>query len=70
MLEPKLWYNKTESENAMVTEIVEFIKSCDQYPLKFNFGKFFNSEILPRFCWGKYIFRKLCLGEMGISSSL
>ena len=32
MLESKLWYNKTETKNVKVAEIVEFIKTCDQYP--------------------------------------
>ena len=40
--------------------VVEFIKTCDQYPRRFNFGNFFNSILVglilvpPRpFCWGK-----------------
>ena len=32
ILESKLWYNRTE--------MVEFIKTCDQYPCKFNFSHF------------------------------
>ena len=39
-------------------KIVEFIKTCNQYPCKFNFGHFFSS-----------FFHFFCLGEMGIISS-
>ena len=44
MLESKLWYNRTETKNAMVAKMVESIKTCDQYPCKFNFGHFFSSK--------------------------
>ena len=27
--------------------MVEFIKTCDQYPCKFNFGHIFSSIVLP-----------------------
>ena len=54
MLEAKLWHTKTETNNAKVARMVEFIKTCDQYPRKFNLGNFFNSIILsPPFCWEK-----------------
>ena len=54
MLEAKLWHNKTKTKNVKVPKMVEFIKPCDQYPRRFNFGNFFNSIILfPRFCWWK-----------------
>ena len=33
--------------------MVEFIKTCDQYPRRFNFVNFFNSVTPPFFCWGK-----------------
>ena len=36
--------------------MVEYIKTCDQYPYNFNFDHFFSSIILPPFCWGKYRF--------------
>ena len=62
MLESKLKYNRTETKTAMVAKMVEFIKTCDQYPYKFNFCHFFSSIILLPFCWGKY--KKRCLGEM------
>ena len=32
---------------------MKFIKTCDQYPCKFNFGHFFSSTILLPFCWEK-----------------
>ena len=38
---------KTEIKNVKVAKIVKFIKTCDQYRRKFNFGKFFISIILP-----------------------
>ena len=54
MLETKLWHNKTETENVKVAKMTEFIKTCDQYPRRLNFGDFFNSIILPpTFIWGK-----------------
>ena len=40
MLESKLRYSKTESRNVEVAKMVEFIKTCDQYPRKFNFDLF------------------------------
>ena len=46
MLEVKSWHNKTETKNVKVPKVVEFIKICDQYPRRFNFGNFFNSTIL------------------------
>ena len=46
MLEAKLWHNKTETKNVKVAKMAEFIKTCDQYPRRFNFGNFFNSIIL------------------------
>ena len=45
MLEAKLWYKKTETKNVKVVKMVEFIKTCNQYPRRFNFGNFFNSII-------------------------
>ena len=44
---------KTETKNVKVAKMVEFIKTCDQHPHKFNFGHFFSSLILPPFFWGK-----------------
>ena len=40
MLESKLRYSKTESRNVEVAKMVEFIKTCDQYPRKFHFDLF------------------------------
>ena len=37
MLETKLWHNKTEIKNVKVAKMMEFIKTCDQYPCRFNF---------------------------------
>ena len=53
MLEAKSWHNKTETNNVKVVKAVEFIKTCDQYPRRFNFGNFFNSITLPSFCLAK-----------------
>ena len=72
MLETKLWHNKTETKNVKVTRMAEFIKTCDQYPRRLNFGDFFNSIILPpTFIWGKTDLQKTlfwvissCLGIM------
>ena len=47
MLESELWHNKTGTSNAKVAKMMEFIKTCDQYPRKFNFGHLFSSIILP-----------------------
>ena len=62
MLGSKLKYNRTETKNVKVAKMVEFIKTYDQYPYKFNFGNFFSSTILLPFCWGKI--KKHYLGEM------
>ena len=40
MLESKLSHNKTETKNIKVAKMMEIIKTCDQYPYKFNFGYF------------------------------
>ena len=45
--------------------MVEFIKTSDQYPRKFNFNYFFSSIILPLSAGEKYIFKKRCLEETG-----
>ena len=50
MFEAKLWYSKTKTENVKVEKMVEFIKTCDQYPRKFHFGHYFSSIILSFFC--------------------
>ena len=56
-LESKLWHGKTETKNEKVAKMVEFIKTCDQYPRKFNFGHLFSSIILPPFSgeMGKFL---------------
>ena len=43
MLETKLWHNKIDTKNVKVAKMMEFIKTCDQYPHRFNFDNFFNS---------------------------
>ena len=48
MLEAKFWHNNTEIKNVKVEKMVEFIKTYDQYPRRFNFGNFFNSIIILR----------------------
>ena len=49
MIESKLWHNKTEIENEKLAKMVEFIKTCDQIPYKFNFGHFFCSDEMGNF---------------------
>ena len=44
--------------------MVEFIKTCDQYPCKFNFGHIFSSIVSPSLL-GKNRFSKHCKEEMG-----
>ena len=53
MSEAKLWHNKAEAECVKVAKMVEFIKTCDQYPRRFNFGNFFNSITPPSFLLGE-----------------
>ena len=56
-------YGTTEQKPKMLWLLmVEFIKTCDQYPCKFNFGHFFSSLILLPFCWEK-IQKMLCGGN-------
>ena len=65
MLESKLWYNKTDIKNVKGAKMVEFIKTCDYYPCKFNFGRFFMSIILSFFCWQKIGFPGLLFAGSG-----
>ena len=69
MLESKLWYNKTDIKNGKVAKMVEFIKACDHYPCKFNFGCFFMSIIQFTFCWQKIGFPGLLFAGSGEYSS-
>ena len=46
MLEAKLWHSKTKTKNVKAAKMVVFIKTCDQYPSRFNFGNFFYSIML------------------------
>ena len=61
MFESTLWDNKTETKNVKV----KFIKTCDQYPCKFNFVQFFVSIILPHLCLEKKPFFRKCSFEIG-----
>ena len=54
MLESKLWYNRTE--------MAEFIKTCDQYPCKLNFGHSSAPQLSSLSTEEKH--RKRCLWEM------
>ena len=65
MLESKLWYNKTDIKSVKGAKMVEFIKTCDYYPCKFNFGRFFMSIILSFFCWQKIGFPGLLFAGSG-----
>ena len=53
MLEAKLWYKKTETKNAKVAKMAEFIKTFDQYPRWFNFLLLMCLEVLGEgfFCF-------------------
>ena len=43
--------NYGTKKNVKVRKMVEFIKTCNHYPRKFNFGHFFSSIIRrPQFC--------------------
>ena len=46
LLEAKLWHNKAKTKNIKAAKMVKLIKTCDQYPCRFNFGNFFKSLIL------------------------
>ena len=52
MLKAKLLHSKTETKNVNVAKMVKFIKTCGQYPRRFNF---FNSIILPALSAGENI---------------
>ena len=65
MLEAKLWHNKTETKNVKVAKMMEFIKTCDQYPRRFHFGHFFNSIITPLSAGEKIDLLKTLFGGMG-----
>ena len=67
MPESKLWHNKTGPKNVKVAKMVEIIKTCDQYPRKFNFGHFFSYIILPPFSWRKFRFSKNAVWEKRVT---
>ena len=56
---------KQKQKNIKVAKMVEFIKTCEQYLLKFNFGNFFNSILLSPFCWGKIDLQKTLFERHG-----
>ena len=70
MRESKLWHNKTETKNVNVAKMVEFIKTCDEFPRRFNFGNLFNSVMLPPLCWRKNRSSENALREEWVSFSL
>ena len=41
--EPKLWYSKTVNKNVEGAKMMEFIKTCDQYP--HNFFQLYQSNL-------------------------
>ena len=55
---------KKKTKNVKVTKVVEFIKTCDHYPRKFNFGHFFHfhNPTTPILLGEKY--KKPCSREM------
>ena len=70
MLESKLWHNKTETKNVNVAKMVEFTKTCDEFPRRFNFGNLFNSIMLPPLCWRKNRSSENAVWEEWVSFSL
>ena len=70
MLESKLWHNKTETKNVNVAKMVEFIKTCDEFLRRFNFGNLFNSIMLPSLCWRKNRSSQNAVREEWVSFSL
>ena len=65
MLQSVLCYSKTKTKNMKVAKIVEFIKTCDQYPCRFNFGHFPGQLHNPPFLLEKIDFRNRCSGGIG-----
>ena len=70
MLESKLWHSKTETKNVNVAKMVEFIKTCDEFPRRFNFGNLFNSIMLPPLYWRKNRSSENAVREEWVSFSL
>ena len=70
MLESKLWHNKTETKNVNVAKMVEFIKTYDEFPRRFNFGDLFNSIMQPPLCWRKNRSSENAVWEEWVSFSL
>ena len=48
MLEVKLWHNRKKTKNLKIAKMVVLIKTCDQYPSRFNFGNFSYSTCSSR----------------------
>ena len=65
MLESELRHNKTGTNNVKVAKMMEFIKTCDQYPRKFNFGHLFSSIILPLSAGENRFSKTVLCGKMG-----
>ena len=64
MLECKLWNSKAVTKTVKGAKVMGFIKTCDQYHHKCNFGPGFSSFIvsLPPFCCREIDFRKMLPG--------
>ena len=59
MLESNLRHKQTEIKNVKVGKMVEFMKTCDRYPPKFNFGHFFQLRSSTHFDGRKLDFQKI-----------
>ena len=55
---------QNRNQSVKVAKMVEFIKTCEQYPRKFNFGQFSAPQPSPLSAWEKQIFSKRCSVEM------
>ena len=58
MLEAKLLLKKQKPKNVKAVKMVEFIKTCDQYPCYFWYFFQLHNPLLPSFCSGKNIYDK------------
>ena len=55
---------KKQKPKMLKLQMVEFIKTCDKYHCKFNFGHIFSSIVLPLSA-GEIDFQKTLFGENG-----
>ena len=56
---------KNRNQKCKRCKMVEYIKTCDQYPCKFNFGHIFSSIVLSFSAGGKTGFQKPLFGGNG-----